>query len=147
MTRYFLGVDIGATKSHALIADERGHAVSFGEHGAGNYEVVGWDGLKRALHAVVEQALASADMTKEQLAGAGFGIAGYDWPGELGAHLQAIDSLGLSAPYRLVNDTVIGLVPGTGQIIGFHDREKTFRLLHTDFFHPDAESPCHTQGS
>jgi N-acetylglucosamine kinase-like BadF-type ATPase len=108
MTRHFLGVDIGATKSHALIADERGYAVSFGEHGAGNYEVVGWDGLRRALHAVVEQALAFADIGVEQLAGAGFGIAGYDWPGGLEPHLQAIASLGLSAsysPHRIASST------------------------------------------
>ena len=33
MTRYFLGVDVGATKSHALIADETGRAVGFGPPG------------------------------------------------------------------------------------------------------------------
>ena len=33
MTRYYLGVDIGATKSHALIADETGRVVGFGAAG------------------------------------------------------------------------------------------------------------------
>jgi N-acetylglucosamine kinase-like BadF-type ATPase len=113
VTRYLLGVDVGATKSHALIADEQGHAIGFGEQGPGNYERVGWDGLQRTLQAVTDEALASAGITVAQLAGAGFGIAGYDWPGEREPHLQAIASLGLSASYSLVNDTVVGLVAGT----------------------------------
>jgi N-acetylglucosamine kinase-like BadF-type ATPase len=108
-----MGVDIGATKSHALIADDRGRAVGFGAQGPGNYEVVGWEGMQRTLRAVTAQALASAGLAAGQIAGAGFGIAGYDWPGERAPHEEAIASLGLSAPYQLVNDTVIGLVAGT----------------------------------
>jgi N-acetylglucosamine kinase-like BadF-type ATPase len=115
MTRYFLGIDVGGTKSHALIADEDGHAVGFGEGGPGNYEVVGWDGLRRTLQAITDQALASAGITRERIAGAGFGVAGYDWPGEREPTCQAIDALGLSAPYELVNDAVVGLLAGAAQ--------------------------------
>ena len=53
--RYFLGVDIGATKSHALVAEEDGRAVGFGEGGSGNYETVGWDGLPFCLDSVVSE--------------------------------------------------------------------------------------------
>lgn len=115
MTRYFLGIDIGGTKSHALIADEDGHAVGFGEGGPGNYEVVGWDGLRRTLQAITDQALASAGVARERIAGAGFGVAGYDWPGEREPTCQAIESLGLRAPYELVNDAVVGLLAGAAQ--------------------------------
>jgi len=38
----FLGVDIGSSKSHAIIADERGNVLGFGEGGPGNHEVVGY---------------------------------------------------------------------------------------------------------
>jgi len=112
MTKYFLGVDIGATKSHALIADETGQALALGAGGAGNYEVVGYDGLTRVLHAITDQALSAAGISKEQLAGAGFGIAGYDWPAERAPTLQAIQTLELSAPFEFVNDTIVGLVAG-----------------------------------
>ncbi len=110
---YYLGVDVGGSKCDAVIADNKGQAIGFGRYGAGNYEVVGWDGLRQALHAVTEQALNSAGITGQQLAGAGFGIAGYDWPGERVPHIEAIASLDLSMPYILVNDTLIGLVAGT----------------------------------
>jgi N-acetylglucosamine kinase-like BadF-type ATPase len=113
--QYFLGVDIGGSKCHALVADDYGRAVGFGTHGAGNYEVVGWDGLKCALSAVTNQALRDARITRNNLSGAGFGVAGYDWPGEKAPHVEAIDSLGLSVPYALVNDTIIGLVAGATQ--------------------------------
>jgi N-acetylglucosamine kinase-like BadF-type ATPase len=112
---YFLGVDVGATKCHALVANRNGNAVGFGSYGAGNYEVVGWDGLRQALNGVTQNALASAGIIPSQLAGAGFGIAGYDWPGERAPHIKAIASLGLPVPYALVNDTIIGLVAGTAE--------------------------------
>jgi N-acetylglucosamine kinase-like BadF-type ATPase len=113
--RYFLGVDIGGTKSHALVADEFGRAVGFGAGGPGNYESVGWDGLRRTLRTIAEQALASAAVKREQIAGAGFGVAGYDWPGEREPTLQAIDALALGAPYEMVNDAVIGLLAGASE--------------------------------
>jgi N-acetylglucosamine kinase-like BadF-type ATPase len=112
MTRYFLGVDIGATKSHALIADETGQALALGVGGSGNYEVVGYRGLAETLDDITDKALSAAGITKEQLAGAGFGVAGYDWPAEREPTLQAIRTLGLSAPFELVNDAVIGLLAG-----------------------------------
>jgi N-acetylglucosamine kinase-like BadF-type ATPase len=115
MTRYFLGIDIGATKSHALIADAKGQAVGLGQSGSGNYEGVGWDGLREALHTITDQALASAAIEREQLAGAGLGIAGYDWPGEREPTLRVIESLGLSAPFEFVNDAVIALLAGATQ--------------------------------
>jgi N-acetylglucosamine kinase-like BadF-type ATPase len=115
MTRYFLGIDIGATKSHALIASGEGQAVGFGESGSGNYENVGWDGLREALHTITDQALSSAGIDREQLAATGLGIAGYDWPGEQERTGQAIESLGLSGPVEFVNDAIIALLAGATQ--------------------------------
>ncbi len=112
MTEYFLGYDIGGTNSRALVADDQGNVVGLGRAGAGSYEVVGWDGLQDALHAVTDAALDSAGIQAGDVAGAGFGIAGYDWPSERPPHLAAIHSLGLDAPFSLVNDAMLGLVAG-----------------------------------
>jgi len=112
MTRYFLGIDIGATKSHALIASETGEVVGFGVAGPGNWETVGWEDTQKVFHEITEAALASAALTKTDIAGAGFGIAGYDWPEDYEPHQRIVNSLSLKAPCYLTNDTIIGLVAG-----------------------------------
>lgn len=113
MGEYFLGVDIGGTKSHALIADASGRAVGFGEAGAGNWEDVGYDGMRVTLAEVSGRALDHANVTRAEIRGAGFGIAGYDWESQREAHLDAIRALGLEyARCELVNDTVVGLIAG-----------------------------------
>ncbi len=112
MTNYYLGIDIGSTKSHALVADEMGNAVGFGRAGPGNWEGVGWDRAKSIMHEVVNSALEVARVGKSQIAGAGFGVAGYDWPEDEEPHRRIIRSLQLNAPYILANDTLIGLVAG-----------------------------------
>ena len=112
MRRHFLGIDVGATKSHALIADDGGRALCLGVGGPGNPDDVGYDGLAQVLGAVTDEALAATGIARDEIAGAGFGVSGYDWPSQRDPILQAIGTLGLIAPVALVNDTVIGLVAG-----------------------------------
>jgi N-acetylglucosamine kinase-like BadF-type ATPase len=111
-TEYFLGIDVGATKSHALIATDDGRVAGFGRGGPGNHERVGYAGLAEALQQATGQALQMAGIERSQVAGAGFGVAGYDWPSELAPTLDAIATLHLSCPLEVVNDTIIGLVAG-----------------------------------
>jgi len=115
MQAYYLGIDVGATKSHALIADQNGQALGFGQAGPGNHEVVGWEGHQTVLQEITRQALVSAGIDRGQIAGAGFGLAGYDWPSQRQPHLQAIANLGLGCPVELVNDAIIGLLAGASQ--------------------------------
>lgn len=112
---FFLGVDVGGTKTHAIVADETGRVVGFGKAGTGNPESVGQDGLLAVLTQSTSQALAQAGIAIDALAGAGLGIAGYDWPADLPAFDATLARLGLICPYRVVNDAVPGLV------IGAHD--------------------------
>ena len=111
--RYFLGADLGATKTHTLIVDESGNALGFGESGPGNNETVGYDGMYAAMRDSLEQALHASGLKKADIAGAGFGVAGYDWTSEFEITAKTIDRLGLNAPYKFVNDTVPGLVAGS----------------------------------
>ena len=110
--RYFLGIDIGGTKSHALIAAEDGRAVGFGRGGSGNHEGVGYEGLAQVLQDITQQALDMAGLSRDQIAGAGFGVGGYDWPTDRAPTLEVIARLGLHAPVEVVNDTIIGLLAG-----------------------------------
>ena len=113
--RYFLGVDIGGTKSHALLSDEDGNALGFAEAGPGNHEVVGYAGLRQVLEAITAGATQMVGIPRAAIAGAGFGVAGYDWPSELPSTLEAIAPLGLTCPVAAVNDTIIGLLAGAEQ--------------------------------
>jgi N-acetylglucosamine kinase-like BadF-type ATPase len=61
----------------------------------------------------MEQALRSAGLRREDIRGAGFGVAGYDWPSEIEATTSVIDRLELNAPYKFVNDSVPGLIAGS----------------------------------
>ncbi len=111
--RVFLGADIGGTRTRILITSEQGEVLGFGETGPGNHETVGWDGLTAALQTAGSAALASAGLGPEEIAGAGFGVAGYDWPSEMQPTLRAIETLGLTCPLEVVNDTILGLVSGS----------------------------------
>ena len=112
---YFLGIDVGGTKSHALIADQTGQALGFAQGGAGNPEKIGYDGLVKVLCSITQEALAQANITVEEIAGAGFGIGGYDWPCQKVPMLEAIEKIGLKAPVGLVNDALIALLAGASQ--------------------------------
>lgn len=115
MTHYYLGIDIGGTKSHALIADEHGQAVGFGQAGPGNWESVGWDETRRVIHHITAQALASAGLGRTDISGAGFGIGGYDWPEDRAQHVAIIESLSLPCPFIAGNDTLIALMAGASE--------------------------------
>ena len=113
--RYFLGVDVGGTKTHALIADEQGQALGFAEGGSGNHQSVGYEGLSGVLRNTVNAAHRKTGLSIERISGAGFGIGGYDWPSQLADHLDAIRPLGLQCPIEVANDSIIGLMAGASR--------------------------------
>jgi len=116
--KYFLGVDVGSSKTHALIADETGACIGFGKAWGGNHQGVGYDGLENVLKESFGAASEMAGVDPAHIAGAGFGVAGYDFPSDRESHLQAISALGLSCPLEVVNDGVNGLLAGATRGIG-----------------------------
>ena len=115
---YFLGVDVGSSKTLALIADEGGRCLGIGRAQGGNHQEVGYAGFAQVLQSSWEEASQMAGLTLEQIAGAGFGVGGYDFPSDRQPHLEAIAKLGLSCPLDLVNDGVNGLIAGTSHGVG-----------------------------
>jgi N-acetylglucosamine kinase-like BadF-type ATPase len=109
---YFLGIDGGGTKTHVLIADETGQAVGFARGGTGTWEAIGYDGLTEVLKDVSARALDMADIRMEDIAGAGMGLAGYDWSSQKQDHLNAIAPLGLKMKPIIVNDATLGIAAG-----------------------------------
>lgn len=116
--RYFLGIDVGSSKTHALIVDEAGQCLGFGKAWGGNHQGFGYDGFLAVIEESFNGALQMSGVNKAHIAGAGFGVAGYDFPSDREAHLREITKLGLSCPLEVVNDGVNGLLAGATRGIG-----------------------------
>lgn len=110
---FLLGIDVGNSKTHALIADASGNVVGFADAGCGSYEVLGQQGYQIALQKITDNVILQAGIEKSDIVSMGFGIAGYDWPSEKPIIDAGIQALGIDVPYRFVNDVVIGLIAGT----------------------------------
>lgn len=108
----FLGVDVGGSKTHALLVNQDGDVLGFGTGGSGNPQGVGYTGLTTVIQTAVGRALAISGVSSSEISGAGFGIAGYDWDCQLQDHLAAVAPLGLNCPVKIVNDAVLGLLAG-----------------------------------
>lgn len=78
--KYYLGLDVGGTKTFCLIGDETGRIHGFGRAGCGSYEYDGIEPAARENRLAVEQALKSAGLEIDALSGIGMGIAGADLP-------------------------------------------------------------------
>jgi N-acetylglucosamine kinase-like BadF-type ATPase len=118
MTNYYLGADLGGTRTRVMIADENGKVIGFGEGGPGNHEGVGYKVITANLNDAAKTAFQSAGICPDQVTGSGFGVAGYDWPNEKPITLDVIGSLGLSGAIELVNDVELGILAGSPRLWG-----------------------------
>jgi N-acetylglucosamine kinase-like BadF-type ATPase len=131
----FIGIDVGGTKTEALVVDGEGLVVGQGRAGPGNWESVGLEGAYTAMDQALGQALAQARAEPGDVAGAGFGLAGLDWPSDEARLRPLVERLGLGGPQVLVNDSFIalragtrepwgvGIVAGTGTTVGGWSRK------------------------
>lgn len=116
--KYFLGIDVGSSKTHALIVNENGQCAGFGKSGGGNHQGVGYDRLAEVLQESFTEACQASCVKPAQIVGAGFGVAGYDFPSDHEQHLKVIASLGLVCPLEVVNDGWNGLFAAATRGIG-----------------------------
>jgi len=80
VSRYYLGLDAGATKTYCLVGDDAGHVLGFARAGTGNYETYGVDHARDEIRAAINGALLDAGSSLESLSGIGMGVAGADLP-------------------------------------------------------------------
>jgi len=113
-----LGIDVGASKTHAVLADGRGYVLGVGRAGCANWEVVGLDGAQEALRSATGQALADAGIAPDDVAASAYGLAGLDWPSDEARLEPVIASLGVSGPHVMVNDAFLPLRAGTVDGVG-----------------------------
>jgi hypothetical protein len=112
--RFYLGVDTGATKTHALITDRAGIVKAFVSGGPGNPQSIGGYGaLEKLLSDLVKKACEAAGIAVKDIRAAGLGLAGYDWPSEKEHFYQIARNIGLPERTALVNDAGLGIDAGT----------------------------------
>jgi N-acetylglucosamine kinase-like BadF-type ATPase len=116
--RAVLGVDGGGSKTHALVADERGEVLGFASSGRSNWEDTGLEAAGAALTEAIAGALAAAGVEAAALAASAFGLAGLDWDSDRPLLAGLLDPLGLAGPRRLDNDSFIALRAGTSLPFG-----------------------------
>lgn len=112
-TRYYLGIDAGGTKTHALIADEHGRVVGGGQSGPGNWESIGLDGAYESYQRALDDALRAAGLARADLRAAGYALAGLDWQSDHGRLEPVVARLTVPGPRILVNDTFGALRAGS----------------------------------
>lgn len=116
---YYLGLDVGGTKTQCLIADRQGNLVGFGCGATGNYEYEGIEPAALENRKAVEAALEDAQITLEQVGAIGMGVAGADLPQDYVMLEEAIYTpLFGTIPRSFKNDSIAGLYAGTHEASG-----------------------------
>ena len=112
----FIGIDTGATKTHALMTDATGKVLAFEQGGPGNPQSIGgFRALELLLYELTQRICQSADITHEQILAAGLGLAGFDWPSQHDRFFQTARSAGFPKRSYLANDAALGIYAGTSR--------------------------------
>lgn len=114
--KYYLGVDGGGSKTYTLIVNEQGTIVGKGNSGNGNHQL-GYEEARRNIQESVEMALGQAELTREEITFAFFGLAGADRETDYKILRPMIAELGFPR-YEINCDTMIALRAGTNQPYG-----------------------------
>jgi N-acetylglucosamine kinase-like BadF-type ATPase len=112
---HVMGIDAGGTKTVCVLADGHGHVVSEGRGGGANLQASGELEVEKVLHAVMEEAIGERDV---QPAAICLGIAGVDPESDAAAVRGIMRRIGFKARTLVVNDALIALVAGAGELPG-----------------------------
>jgi len=115
--RYVLGVDAGASKTFALVAEETGIVRGFGRAGPGNHQTVGLENAIDAIRNACMEAFLQASVQPPVEVGI-FGLAGADLPEDFSLLTKAMESLALAQKVRVENDAMIAMRAGTSRSWG-----------------------------
>ncbi len=148
-----VGVDGGGTKTDVLVADCSGVVVATVQTAGTNHEAIGLDHMTAVLEGAIEEALAIAGSTRDEVGAAVFGLAGVDWPSDVEAVDAAVATLGLSGARSVCNDSRIALRAGcskpwgivssvgTGSVTAGVNREgRWFRSMAVGWGEPSGSS-------
>lgn len=113
---FFLGVDAGGTKTHAVVVDEAGKVIGEGHGGEANFHNVGIDAAATSVFIAIKEALGSASLSGQDVAASCVGMASYDTPRDKLTIDRAFDSQRealFGDNLTIVNDAVVGFYTGS----------------------------------
>ena len=111
---HFLGMDIGGTKTYAIIADEGGTILGFGKAGCGSYEYHGIEAAASENQAAILAVLEESKLALADISAVGLGVAGADLPEDFEMLEREIYTpLFGTIPRRFRNDSMAALRGGT----------------------------------
>jgi N-acetylmuramic acid 6-phosphate etherase len=127
-SQLILGIDGGASKTVALLADSDGNILGRAQVGGSNKQVSGVEATLLTLRHAVERVFAAAELPVQQVAAACLGLSGVDRPADHTLITGWADERRLARALRVVNDAQlvvaagtpdghgVGLICGTGSI-------------------------------
>ncbi len=113
----FLGVDVGGTKTEAILVDDEGKVLSYFRGGPGNYQSIGKERAFREIKRVIDGTLEKAGIKKDDVTFAYFGVAGADTPKDFEIVRTILSGLNLKR-FDFDNDGRIALRSGTFDDVG-----------------------------
>lgn len=113
MTKLFLGIDGGGSKTLALIADATGNIIGRGAAESSNYQTIGRDKAFASLTQAVQAAFAQAQMPPQIFFAACIGMAGIDRPADKAVMNEWANENLKNARIKFVNDAELVLAAGT----------------------------------
>lgn len=111
-TKFVLGLDGGGSHTQCVIMDETGAEMARGVGSASNHQSVGIESATEAIAECMENTLAAAG--RPNISAACWGMAGLDRPEDEQIIDRMAKSLLPKVPVRVVHDSTIALVGGTG---------------------------------
>lgn len=110
---YFLGVDGGATKTLAVVADSKGDQVSVGRGGPSNRDAVGQETAVMSVRNAIEAALCGAGLSGQDVTCAVLALAGIHTPQDQKLFRQELNYLDPPSGFYIQNDVVAAWAAGT----------------------------------
>ena len=111
-TALILGIDGGASKTVALLADQYGTVLGRSQVGGSNKQVSGVEATLSALRSVVERVFAAANLPIQSVAAACLGLSGVDRPADHALIRSWAAERRLARALEVVNDARLVLAAG-----------------------------------
>lgn len=113
-----LGVDVGGTKTYAILSDMQGNVRARGQFGPGNWESIGLSDASSLYASVVQRVCGDAGVAPTDIRATAWGVAGLDWPSDDLRLRPIIAPLFAEIPVTLVNDAFLPLRAGARHAYG-----------------------------